>query len=91
MSLLHILRNPYGFSEAEIRKARLEAADLIETLAGLAWRNSERVMEAKALATAEEIAHMWGSSREQFVTRIQVAVLDAMRWAKEDCDERTST
>lgn len=52
------------------------------------WHHVDIInMETKALATAEEIAHMWGSSREQFVTRIQVAVLDAMRWAKEGCDE----
>jgi hypothetical protein len=29
---LHILRNPYGWSEEQIREARLAAADLIESL-----------------------------------------------------------
>jgi hypothetical protein len=30
--LLHILRNPYGWDDNEVRKARLTAADLIEDL-----------------------------------------------------------
>lgn len=40
-----------------------------------------RAADAKALATAQEIALMWGNDRSQFVSRIQLAVLDAMRWA----------
>ena len=31
--LLHILRNPYGWGEEQVREARLAAADLIEELA----------------------------------------------------------
>lgn len=38
--------------------------------------------DAKALATAQEIALMWGHNRSQFVSRIQVAVAGAMRWAQ---------
>lgn len=30
--VLHILRNPHGFKEAELRRARLEAADRLEGL-----------------------------------------------------------
>ena len=30
--ILHILRNPFGFSEQEVRTARYAAADLIEDL-----------------------------------------------------------
>ena len=44
------------------------------------WRAHGAAMDAKALATAQEIALMWGHDRSQFVSRIQVAVLDAMRW-----------
>jgi len=28
--ILHIIRNPYGWSEEEVRQARIAAADLIE-------------------------------------------------------------
>lgn len=44
------------------------------------WRDNDAAIEAKALATATEIALMWGQDRSQFVSRIQVAVIDAMRW-----------
>jgi len=30
--MLHILRNPYGWGEDQVREARLAAADLIEDL-----------------------------------------------------------
>jgi hypothetical protein len=30
--VLHIIRNPYGWSEEEVRAARLKAADIIEWL-----------------------------------------------------------
>lgn len=30
--VLHMLRNPHGFKEAELRRARLEAADRLEEL-----------------------------------------------------------
>jgi len=30
--ILHVLRNPYGYSREEVRDVRLEAADLIEDL-----------------------------------------------------------
>ena len=32
--VLHILRNPFGFSEDVVRDARLDAADMIEALDG---------------------------------------------------------
>lgn len=41
-TLLHILRNPYGFSEARVREARLEAADFIERVSRLATEVVER-------------------------------------------------
>lgn len=44
------------------------------------WRAHEAVIDAKALATAQEIALMWGEDRSQFVSRIQLAVLDSMKW-----------
>jgi len=37
--------------------------------------------DQKALETAREISLMWGQDRSQFVSKIQCAVLDAMRWA----------
>jgi hypothetical protein len=52
-----------------------------------AWRAAPRpapadpTMDAKALATAEQIALMWAEDRTQFVAKIQVAVIDAMTWA----------
>lgn len=42
--------------------------------------------DEKALATAQEIALMRGQSHSQLVSRIQVAVLDAMRWAASGVD-----
>lgn len=47
------------------------------------WRDHDAAIDAKALATATEIALMWGQDRSQFVSRIQVAVIDAMRWIKD--------
>ncbi|YCT77642.1 hypothetical protein QV000_07220 [Stenotrophomonas maltophilia] len=46
----------------------------------VAWRNHGAAIDAKALATATEISLMWGQDRSQFVSRIQVAVIEAMRW-----------
>jgi hypothetical protein len=48
----------------------------------LAWRDHQAAIDSKALATATEIALMWGQDRSQFVSRIQVAVIDAMLWLK---------
>jgi len=45
------------------------------------WRAHSAAIDTKALATAQEIALMWGKDRSQFVSRIQVAVTEAMRWA----------
>lgn len=39
-------------------------------------------IDTKALATAQEIALMWGRDRSQFVSRIQVAVREAMEWMR---------
>lgn len=39
-------------------------------------------VDEKALATAQEIALMWGRDRSQFVSRIQVAVRSAMDWMR---------
>ncbi|MEI7296657.1 hypothetical protein WCQ02_31325 [Paraburkholderia tropica] len=47
-----------------------------------AWRDHPAALDAKALATAQEIALMWGQDRSQFVSRIQVAVRDAMDWVR---------
>lgn len=49
----------------------------------LAWRDHDAAIDSKALATATEISLMWGQDRSQFVSRIQVAVTEAMRWLKE--------
>ncbi|WP_141057034.1 hypothetical protein [Stenotrophomonas rhizophila] len=49
---------------------------------GAPWRDHDAAIDAKALATATEIALMWGQDRSQFVSRIQVAVIDAMKWIK---------
>ncbi len=46
------------------------------------WRDHDAAIDAKALSTATEIALMWGQDRSQFISRIQVAVIDAMRWVK---------
>ncbi|MFC4275526.1 zinc finger-like domain-containing protein [Achromobacter aloeverae] len=37
----------------------------------------------KALIIAKEIALLWGRDRSQFVSRIQVPVIEAMLWARE--------
>ncbi|TFZ45653.1 hypothetical protein E5C33_09260 [Stenotrophomonas maltophilia] len=44
------------------------------------WRDHSAAVDSKALATATEIALMWGKDRSQFVSRIQAAVIDAMQW-----------
>lgn len=44
------------------------------------WRYNSAAVDSKALATATEIALMWGKDRSQFVSRIQAAVIDAMQW-----------
>ncbi len=49
---------------------------------GAPWRDHSAAVDSKALATATEIALMWGQDRSQFVSRIQVAVIDAMQWMK---------
>lgn len=48
----------------------------------LMWRDHQAAIDAKALATATEISLMWGRDRSQFVSRIQVAVTEAMMWLK---------
>jgi hypothetical protein len=48
--VLHILRNPYGHSEDEIRKARLDAADEIENLMD-AYQNMKAWAEANGVDT----------------------------------------
>jgi hypothetical protein len=48
-----------------------------------AWRDHPSALDTKALATAQEIALMWGRDRSQFVSRIQVAVREAMDWIRE--------
>jgi hypothetical protein len=45
-----------------------------------AWRAHEAAIDTQALSTAQEIALMWGRDRSQFVSRIQVAVTEAMKW-----------
>lgn len=49
--VLHILRNPHGFSEDVVRRARLDAADCIEALRRDAeryrkWRAADRASTA---------------------------------------------
>lgn len=44
--------------------------------------NPEAALDTKALATAQEIALMWGQNHSQFVSRIQVAVREAMDWTR---------
>lgn len=39
--------------------------------------------DQKALETATAISLMWGEDRSNFVSKIQVAVLDAMRWSQQ--------
>lgn len=39
--ILHILRNPYGYHEEEIKQARLQAADEIER-----WKNAFENLQA---------------------------------------------
>jgi hypothetical protein len=59
-------------------------AEFDSTVASLTTEPAKLTMpsswDEKALATAQEIALMWGQGRSQFVSRIQVAVMDAMRW-----------
>ncbi|MBB5448407.1 DNA-binding Lrp family transcriptional regulator, partial [Paraburkholderia sp. WSM4177] len=47
-----------------------------------AWLNFDGAVDEKALATAQDIALIWGLERSQFVSRIQVAVRDAMDWMR---------
>lgn len=47
-----------------------------------AWLDFDGAVDEKALATAREIALMWGRDRSQFVSRIQVAVRGAMDWMR---------
>ena len=49
--ILHILRNPYGWTEDEVRRARLEAADLIEGL----WRELREDVKDKYFTTYGDI------------------------------------
>jgi hypothetical protein len=48
--ILHILRNPHGHSEDEIRKARLDAADEIENLMD-AYQNMKAWAEKNGVNT----------------------------------------
>lgn len=48
--ILHILRNPYGFTEDEIRAARLEACNLIERYKD-AYRNMKEWAEKNGVDT----------------------------------------
>jgi Mg-chelatase subunit ChlI len=56
--------------------------DTVEQDERAAWRDHPAALDAKALATAQEITLMWGRDRSQFVSRIQVAVRDAMDWVR---------
>ncbi|WP_322997901.1 hypothetical protein [Castellaniella sp.] len=47
------------------------------------WRGHWGAIDAKALSTAQEIALMWGADRSQFVSRIQIAVIEAMLWMQD--------
>lgn len=48
--VLHMLRNPHGFKEAELRRARLEAADRLEALQD-AYLNMRQWAEQNGLDT----------------------------------------
>lgn len=74
-----------ALAPGELRSTLTEAAAALASRQPVAqelslWRNHGAAIDAKALATATEIALMWGKDRSQFVSRIQVAVIDAMRW-----------
>jgi lysozyme family protein len=71
-----------GFLRATIQEKAVDAltTGAVEEDERPAWRAHEAAIDAKALATAQEIALMWGRDRSHFVSRIQVAVMEAMRW-----------
>lgn len=48
--VLHILRNPHGFKESELRAARLEAADRMEALQD-AYLNMRQWAEQNGIET----------------------------------------
>ncbi len=74
-------RNGYQAGYADAVKA-IEAAQPAAAQESAPWRDHDAAIDAKALSTATEIALMWGQDRSQFISRIQVAVIDAMRWVK---------
>lgn len=51
-TILHIIRNPYGFDEKEVRQARLEAADEIEQLSDMLVEANNRRSEMEARAVS---------------------------------------
>lgn len=78
-AMFQVLRMEDALQSPPVATAQQSEAPLPPNLA---WRDHQAAIDSKALATATEIALMWGQDRSQFVSRIQVAVTDAMLWLK---------